>query len=43
VGEGLTQEQREELEALAIGGVSQPKQGKKLFKVNMAGNSDEFK
>lgn len=44
VGDGLTKEQQEELENIANGEVAiQAKRGKKLFRDNMAENSDEFK
>lgn len=44
IGEGLTKEQQYELENIASGGVTvEAKQGKKLFRDNMAENSDEFK
>lgn len=44
IGQGLTQAQQEELEAIVTGGLPvDAKRGKKLFKDNMVENSVEFK
>jgi len=44
LGEGLSQQQREELEKFALGGIKiEAKRGKRLYRDNMAENSEEFK